>query len=197
MAILDEVPTSYPANIADTLSDDQKAWFCVTCEAQIARWAERLRLLRPVTPDELVKKLDDAIHRQEAMLAQRWNNERPSECFGLCGGTTNKLENRERTDMTTIHYIQVSETVTYGVLLAIEANSEKEARHAAERIAAEDSWADDDPGLSWVCDSTGYETEVIHPDPRADETLAPYLDRYRLDGNTITNLSTGREAAHV
>jgi hypothetical protein len=76
MAILDEVPTSYPANIADTLSNDQKKWFRVTCEAQIARWAERLRLMGPVSADELVKKLDDAIERQEAMLAQRQNKER-------------------------------------------------------------------------------------------------------------------------
>ena len=34
MALLDEVPTSYSANIADTLANDQKKWFRVTCEAQ-------------------------------------------------------------------------------------------------------------------------------------------------------------------
>lgn len=71
MNILDEVPGSYPANIADTLSDHQKEWFRVTCEVQFARWAEHLRLLGPVTGEELVKKLDDAIERQEAMLADK------------------------------------------------------------------------------------------------------------------------------
>lgn len=81
MGILDGVPRSYPPNVADTLSDDQKAWFQVTCEAQIARWVECLRLLGPVTGEELVKKLDDAIQRQDAMLEARQRNkaQKPTE----------------------------------------------------------------------------------------------------------------------
>ena len=73
--ILDGVPRSYPVNYADTLSEGQKAWFLATCEAQIARWVECLRVLGPVTGEELVKKLDDAIQRQEALLANRLANE--------------------------------------------------------------------------------------------------------------------------
>ena len=73
--ILDGVPRSYPVNYADTLSEGQKAWFLATCKAQIARWVECLRVLGPVTGEELVKKLDDAIQRQEALLANRLANE--------------------------------------------------------------------------------------------------------------------------
>ncbi len=65
---LDQPPFEYPFDIAETLNADQRYRWRVTCEANIARWTERLRLLGPVTPDELIGKLDDAVKRQEKML---------------------------------------------------------------------------------------------------------------------------------
>ncbi len=79
MNLLDEAPVSYPPNLAETLSEDQKAWFGVTCEANIARWAERLRLLGPVAADDLVTRLNDAIQRQEAILAEMPNSDRHAQ----------------------------------------------------------------------------------------------------------------------
>ena len=65
---LDEVPVEFRPNLAATLSPKQQEWWRVTCEANIARWAERLRLVGPVSPEEVVARLDDAIQRQDAML---------------------------------------------------------------------------------------------------------------------------------
>lgn len=77
---LDSVPLSSSPSIAETLSDKQKTWFRTTCEANIARWAEHLRLLEPITGEALVKKLDDAIQRQEAMLKERSASFRLQRC---------------------------------------------------------------------------------------------------------------------
>ena len=56
--------------VADTLdlTDDRREWWQVTCEANIERWIKCLQLLGPVTAEELVLKLADAIERQNAML---------------------------------------------------------------------------------------------------------------------------------
>jgi hypothetical protein len=72
-ARLDEPPHEYPLDIADTLDPDERERWRVTCEANVARWVERLRLLEPVSAEDLVGKLDDAIKRQEAMLDE-WSN---------------------------------------------------------------------------------------------------------------------------
>lgn len=60
-----------PPSIPESLLEDEKDWYRVICEAQIARWAERLRALVPITAEELATKLNDAIQRQEALLAKR------------------------------------------------------------------------------------------------------------------------------
>jgi len=87
--VLDGVPLSYPPNVGDKLSDDQKARLRVMCEANIAMWAEGLRLLGPVTGKELVEKPNDSIQRQDAILAERLRNEE-QELSGESGddGTT-------------------------------------------------------------------------------------------------------------
>ena len=48
------------------------------CEANIARWIAALQLLGPVTAEEIVSKLVDAIERQDAFLRSAWE---PSEPF--------------------------------------------------------------------------------------------------------------------
>lgn len=65
---LDIPPGVWPLTPPENLTSEQKDWWRVTCEAGIARWAERLRLLGPVSSDELIGRLDDAIRRQEEML---------------------------------------------------------------------------------------------------------------------------------
>ena len=50
------------------LTADERELWRVTCEAFMARWTEWLRLVEPVSAEQLVKKLDDAIQRQEALL---------------------------------------------------------------------------------------------------------------------------------
>lgn len=68
---LDEAPVEYRPTLAEMLTLDEQDWWRVTCEANIARWVERLGLLEPVSPEDLVGKLDDAISRQEAMLEEK------------------------------------------------------------------------------------------------------------------------------
>jgi len=68
---LDDPFGDEPPRLGDLISEDQKHLWRVTCEANIARWAERLRLLGPVSAEEISSKLADAIARQEAMLSQR------------------------------------------------------------------------------------------------------------------------------
>jgi hypothetical protein len=127
--ILDECPRSYPVNFAATLSEDQKAWFRLTCEAQIARWVECLRMLGPVTGEELVKKLADAIQRQDAVLAQRVRNEdqEPAE---------------EDDDNTTPENLEGKETRTFRARWCghceIEARTKEEAFDIHAHMAAED-----------------------------------------------------------
>ncbi len=65
---LDQPPCEYPFDIAETLNAEQRYRWRVTCEANIARWIERLRLLEPVSAEDLVGRLDDAIRRQESLL---------------------------------------------------------------------------------------------------------------------------------
>lgn len=72
---LDHPQFEYPLDVAETLSPEQKERWRVTCEANIARWAERLRLLRPVSAEELVGTLDDAIERQAALLDEESRSE--------------------------------------------------------------------------------------------------------------------------
>lgn len=72
---LDEVPVEFRPNLAETLSPEQQEWWRVTCEANIARWAERLRFLEPISAEKLVGQLDDAIKRQEALLQEPTNTE--------------------------------------------------------------------------------------------------------------------------
>jgi hypothetical protein len=54
--------------LKETLNEQGRERWRTICEANIARWVERLRLLEPVSPQELVEKLDDAIRRQEQLL---------------------------------------------------------------------------------------------------------------------------------
>jgi hypothetical protein len=75
----DSQPPDRP-NLANILSDEEKAWWRVACEANIARWTERLRLLEPVNVEDLVRKLDDAVQRQEAMLKQMQESTEDSTC---------------------------------------------------------------------------------------------------------------------
>ena len=73
--VLDEPPFAialwYERLLKDDLTDDDKLRWRVWCEAGIARWVERLRLLEPVSPDELVGKVAEAVERQDAMLNER------------------------------------------------------------------------------------------------------------------------------
>ena len=66
-------PSDYSLDYAKGLSPD-KEWWRVTCEANIARWVERLRLLGPVSSEEIVAKLDDAIKQQEILLEEIHNS---------------------------------------------------------------------------------------------------------------------------
>lgn len=69
MERLQRPPGDEPVERAEGLSPDKEEWWRVTCEANIARWVERLRLLRPVSNQEIVDKLDAAIKQQETLLA--------------------------------------------------------------------------------------------------------------------------------
>lgn len=71
MGRLDDPFGDEQPRLRDLISEDQKHLWRVTCEANIARWAERLRLLGPVSAEEISSKLHDAIARQEAMLSQK------------------------------------------------------------------------------------------------------------------------------
>jgi len=73
------------------LSEDQKHVWRVTCEANIARWAERLRLLGPVSAEELNSKLTDAIARQETMLSQM----RPDCGLGVPAGRNESVDEHQ------------------------------------------------------------------------------------------------------
>jgi len=64
---LDEVPVEEYA-FPQSLSEDEKEWWRVTCEANVARWFQRLCLLEPVSKEQLIERLDNAIERQEALL---------------------------------------------------------------------------------------------------------------------------------
>src|SRR5579884_2462027 len=76
---LDEPPFAYGLwyeRLLNTdLTEDQKRYWRVCCEAGIARWAERPRLLEPVSPEDLLDKLHDAVDRQEAMLNKPTSDE--------------------------------------------------------------------------------------------------------------------------
>ena len=52
-----EAPGSIPPNLTETLSKEEQERFRVTCEAQLVAWAERLRLVNPVTADTLLTTL--------------------------------------------------------------------------------------------------------------------------------------------
>lgn len=68
---LDDPVGDQQPRLGDLTSEDQRSFWRVTCEANIARWAERLRLLGPVSAEEISSKLADAIARQEAMLSEK------------------------------------------------------------------------------------------------------------------------------
>jgi len=70
MGRLDDPFGDEQPRLGDLISEDQKHLWRVTCEANMARWAERLRLLGPVSAEQISSKLHDAIARQEAMLSQ-------------------------------------------------------------------------------------------------------------------------------
>lgn len=71
MSRLDDPFGDEQPRLGDLISEDQRSFWRVTCEANIARWAERLRLLGPVSAEEISSKLHDAIALQEAMLSQK------------------------------------------------------------------------------------------------------------------------------
>lgn len=64
---LDEVPVEEYA-FPQSLTEEQREWWRITCEANVARWVQRLRLLGPVSKEQLVEQLGDAIEQQEALL---------------------------------------------------------------------------------------------------------------------------------
>lgn len=51
------------AEIAKTLSNEERKIWRLTCEANIARWVECLKLLGPISAEDLVPRLKDAIAR--------------------------------------------------------------------------------------------------------------------------------------
>jgi len=69
-----DYPLDYAIDKAKGLSPERAEWYRVTCEANIARWVERLRLFGPVSNEEIVAKLDDAIKQQETLLAEIRNS---------------------------------------------------------------------------------------------------------------------------
>jgi hypothetical protein len=72
--VLDTPPLLVGAKVADALSQDQRRWWRACCEANIARWVERLRLLGPVSSEELIEKLGGAIERQDALMKNERDN---------------------------------------------------------------------------------------------------------------------------
>ncbi len=62
-----EVGLWYERLLRSNLSEDQKRYWRACCEAGVARWAERLRLLEPDSPEGLVGRLEDGVERQDAM----------------------------------------------------------------------------------------------------------------------------------
>lgn len=68
MNVLDEPPGGFPP-FEGVLTEEQRQWWQVTCEANIQRWIERLELLGAVSVVDLLGKLKDAVERQKAMLA--------------------------------------------------------------------------------------------------------------------------------
>ncbi len=139
MNVFDESPVSYPPNLADTLSDNQKEWFRATCEANIARWAERLRLLGPVTAEELVGKLDEAIQGQEAMLAEMPNSDRHAQTISKRWG-----QNREQLPAGTRAVLQemvdgsLNPNWHDGLLVPNWFNTEHVSNLAGQHISVED-----------------------------------------------------------
>jgi hypothetical protein len=72
MEVLARLPlTDDRPDIADTMTNDRREWWRVTCEANIARWIKCLLVLGSISAEDLVKKLEDAIERQDAMLAAK------------------------------------------------------------------------------------------------------------------------------
>ncbi len=71
---LDEPPFAfgiwYERVLNPNLTPEQKVRWEAWCEAGLARWAERLRLLGPVPEDGLLGRIHAAVERQEAMLAE-------------------------------------------------------------------------------------------------------------------------------
>jgi len=66
--VLDAHPGLIRFSAAEALSDDQKRWWRACCEANVARWVERLRLLGPIDSEELAGMLAGAVERQNALM---------------------------------------------------------------------------------------------------------------------------------
>lgn len=65
---LDAPPHLIRPAASDCLSEDQKRWWRVCCEANVSRWVERLRLFGPIDSGGLAGVLAGAVERQEALL---------------------------------------------------------------------------------------------------------------------------------
>jgi hypothetical protein len=59
-------------DIEHTLDNNERHRWRITCEANIARWVERLRRLVPCSAEDILLKLDDAIKKEEA-LQKEWS----------------------------------------------------------------------------------------------------------------------------
>ena len=74
MCGVDEIVSAPPIDekdnrrIVELMDAEKRDRWRLTCEAQIARWIGRLRLLGPITAQHIVEIVEAAIERQEAAL---------------------------------------------------------------------------------------------------------------------------------
>ena len=90
--------------------------------------------------------------------------------------------------MRQVFEIEVSQTLTYSAVIAIEAETVEAAEHAAKRIADADGqqWDREESDLGWESDMSGYEANIVTID-------SSYPAQFRVKGNAITDLETGEE----
>lgn len=69
MELLDRVPVPNYRSFGTGMTEDKERFWRVCCEANLARWVECLRLLGPLSAEELVQRLDKAVERLEEALA--------------------------------------------------------------------------------------------------------------------------------